>query len=82
MQTADGNWPSHARSVLNSCLPDSENFDDADVMQALGMLELQEGVDCTVIYLTLLALYILAEAYEDYEDEWRMIASKAREYLR
>lgn len=46
------------------------------------MLELQEGTDSTVIYLTLLALYILAEAYEDYEDEWQMIASKAREFLR
>ena len=39
-------------------------------MEALGMLEIQGGVDSTVIYLTLLALYILAEAYEDNEDEW------------
>ena len=51
-------------------------------MEALSMVELQEGADSTIIYLTLLALYILAEAYEDYEDEWQMIASKAREYLR
>ena len=52
------------------------------MMQALSMIELQECTDSTIVYLTLLALYILEEAYEDYEDEWQMIASKARGYLR
>ena len=45
VQTVDGNWPSEARSVLNSCLTDSENFEDADVIEALGMIDLQEGAD-------------------------------------
>lgn len=51
-------------------------------MEALGQVQLQGGADMSTIYLTLLALYILAEAFEDCEDEWRMIATKARDYLR
>ena len=51
-------------------------------MELLGQIELKAGTDSTTIYLTLLALYILTEAYEDYEDQWQMIASKARSYLR
>ena len=43
---------------------------------------MQGGADLTIIYLTLLALYILEEAFRDCEDEWQMIASKARDYLR
>ena len=51
-------------------------------MEALNQVQLQGGADVMTVYLTLLALYILAEAFEDDEDEWQMIASKARDFLR
>ena len=31
---------------------------------------------------TVLALWALKEKYEDYEDEWQMIARKAKNYLK
>ena len=40
-----------------------------------------EGEAFEVAYLTLLALFILEEAFDDYEDEWELIARKAKEYL-
>jgi len=33
-------------------------------------MTLAEGIDAEVIYLTLLAWYILEEAYGDEEDQW------------
>ena len=53
---------------------------DDTVLQALRELGLQDS-DLEKIYLTLLALYLLEEAYADEEDQWQMIARKAKTYL-
>ena len=45
------------------------------------MLSLAEGTDAEAVYLTLLAWYILEEAYEDDEDQWQLIISKAKTWL-
>ena len=37
--------------------------------------------DIETVYVTILALYILEEAFGDFEDQWQMIASKARKWL-
>ena len=47
--------------------------------QALGELNPSGAIDD--IYFTLLALFILEEGYADQEDEWQLIAGKARSYL-
>ena len=39
-------------------------------MQALNALELPAGTDKSVIYLTLLALFILEEGYWDEKQAW------------
>ena len=39
-------------------------------MQALNEIELTEGTDRTVVYLTLLALFILEEGYVEEEQAW------------
>ena len=56
-------------------------FDDAEVRQALATIALKDGVDTEIVYLTLLAIYVLQEAYGEFEDEWELIVSKAKKYL-
>ena len=34
------------------------------------------------MYTTLLALFILGEKYDDLEDEWQLLAAKAKTYLK
>ena len=40
-----------------------------------------QGKVLETAFLTLLALFILEEAFLDNEDEWQMIAKKAKTYL-
>ena len=47
--------------------------------QALG--EINPSGSINDIYFTLLALFILEEGFADQEDEWQLIAGKARSYL-
>ena len=56
-------------------------LDDADVQQALDSIQLADEANRETIYLTLLAIYILQEAFPDYEDEWTLIVRKARNFL-
>ena len=51
------------------------------IKQALDQISLIEGADHEVIYLTLLAIYILEEAFSEFEEEWFLIAAKAVSYL-
>ena len=39
LQSSAGNWKSDSRDILASCI-DGEDFEDADVMQALNEIEL------------------------------------------
>ena len=55
-------------------------IEDSTVKQALK----NGGVDTEAqdtIYYTLLALFILQEAFKENEDEWQLIARKAKEYI-
>ena len=79
-QTSEGNWSVDSRSVLTTYIEGSF-IDDADVQQALESVQLADGANRETIYLTLLAIYILQEAFPDYEDEWTLIVRKARTFL-
>lgn len=39
-------------------------------------------VEIETIFSTLLAIHILAEAFEDKEDEWTLLARKAKTFLK
>ena len=79
-QIANGSWPSACRSILASCI-DGDSSDDADVLQALAGVTLAGDADQVTVYLTLLAWYILEEAFADYEDEWQLIIKNAKSFL-
>ena len=64
--------------MLARCIEGGQ-VDDPDVRQALEQLNLQG--DTEAIYLTLLAIWILEECFFENEDEWQLIASKAKSYL-
>ena len=82
MQASSGYWETYSRNTLALCIEGGSTVDDA-VLQALRELGLQdaEGDLLEKIYLTLLALYLLEEAYADEQDQWQMIARKAKTYL-
>ena len=79
-QSSGGFWTSKSRAILAACVEDGQEKDSV-VLQALGALTLKEGADSEAVYLTLLAWYILEEAFSDYEDQWQMIVSNAKAYL-
>ena len=59
---------------------DGNSSEDAAVRQALVDAGL-EGETLERAYMTLLALFILQEVFEEKEDEWQMIARNAKTYL-
>ena len=56
-------------------------MDDSSVLEALKEVKIQDAISVDIVYLTLLALYILQESFEDREDEWKLIATKAKNWL-
>lgn len=52
------------------------------ILSMLDEYKLTENIDKTTISLTLLALYILREVFDDRKDEWELLAKKAKEYLK
>ena len=56
-------------------------IEDAGVRQALSQVTLSSGANSELVYLTLLALFILEECFDDCEDEWELIARKAKTFL-
>jgi hypothetical protein len=76
MQSSEGFWDAMSRTMLAHCI-EGGTTDDSAVLQALNEL----GISDVRVYLTLLALFILEEAYTENEEEWQMIAKKARTFL-
>ena len=55
-------------------------MDDQDVMSALKQMSL--SADIETVYVTMLAIYILAEAFGDKEDEWTLVVRKAKTFMK
>jgi len=56
-------------------------MDEVHLNQVLSSASIKKGATRESVYLTLLALYILEEAFADKEDEWQLIAGKAKSWL-
>ena len=80
LQSSDGNWSASAREVLARCI-DGGAVEDPAVRQALSTCLAGSNQAIDEAYFTLLALFILEEAFPDKEKEWQLIADKARSYL-
>ena len=64
LQASSGFWGSDSRAILARCIEGGESV-DAGVMRTLGELGIVGGDALEQVYLTLLALFILEEAYQD-----------------
>ena len=78
--TSVGSWSIQSRQDIAACIEDG-NIEDAAVRQALSEMSLTDGTDAEIVYLTLLAWYILEECYYDDQDQWQLIAGKAKAWL-
>ena len=79
-QSTDGFWKEDVRSILNECF-ENANATQSEVRSAIQACTLSNGVELETVYLTLLAIHILQECYEDSRGEWNMIVQKARTWL-
>ena len=64
LQASSGFWGSDSRAILSRCIEGGDSV-DADVMRILGDLGTVGEEALELVYLTLLALFILEEAYLD-----------------
>lgn len=51
------------------------------MLHELNQLTLSPGTPTDTVYVTLLAIYVLREAYDDYEAEWTLLVKKATQWL-
>ena len=80
--TSDGFWLKQSRAILIACLQTSDQHgEDSEVRQALSQMTLTDGYQAEIVYLTLLAWYILMEAFINNEAEWQLIVTKAKAWL-
>ena len=78
--TTAGFWSAESRSALASCVEGGDITDDA-VQQALSSISISDGTDPEIVYLTLLAWFILEESFGDDEAQWRLIIGKTKTWL-
>ena len=78
-QASSGYWDSTAEDTLASCITGGEISD-----QAIKQTLIDQGIEGETLenaYVTLLALFLLQEAFFAKKSEWSLIARKAKEYL-
>lgn len=80
-QKTDGFWSEDVRSLLEACIDPSSDKGQREVRAAIQNFTLADGITAETVYLTLLAIHILQECYEDDQGEWTLIARKARTWL-
>ena len=78
--TSVGSWSIGSKGDIVECIEDGI-YEDAAVRQAIAGMSLADGTNAETVYLTLLAWYILEECYYDDQDQWHLIAGKAKSWL-
>ena len=83
LQHGAGYWYSDKRPHFAAFFQNGQT-DDADVRQALEALSasLQPEADKETILVTLLAIYVLTEIFDDKEGQWTLLVPKAKTFLK
>ena len=83
LQHGAGYWYSNTRPHFAAFFKNG-NTDDADVRQALEALSasLKPEADKETILVTLLAIYVLTEIFDDKEGQWTLLVRKAKTFLK
>lgn len=77
-QSTEGYWPASTKASLAAFFKDGM-VDDSDVFEIVANLG---SADAEQIYATLLAIFLLTEAFSHKEDEWTLLVRKAKAYLK
>lgn len=77
LQSTTGCWDSKSLQVFAIFF--AGGAEDRDVRSALNTLGLNQP---DIVYVTLLAIYLLQEAFGDREDEWTLLSKKATTWLK
>ena len=83
LQHGTGYWFSDKRPHFAAFFKNGHT-DDADVRQALEALSasLKPEADKETILVTLLAIYVLTEIFDDKEGQWTLLVRKAKTFLK
>ena len=83
LQHGAGYWYSNTRPHFKAFFKNGQT-DDADVRQALEALSasLTPEADKETILVTLLAIYVLTEIFDDKEGQWTLLVRKAKTFLK
>ena len=78
-----GYWSESANDTLRMYFV-GQNIDDANLRKAMDAQQWAAQLPCNqqCIFLTILALFVLKEVFVDREDEWQLLAQKAKNLLR
>ena len=81
-QLIDGKWNIDCEVVLKDFFIDS-NIHDAVIDQVVEQVKANgSSADPLMIHFTIIALYILKRTFASKQDEWYMIAKKAKDWLK
>ena len=85
-QATSGYWPESCKSYLLDRFVDCGDAFAFDTLTKVDQViqSIQQKLSCSRedILATLVALYILAEFFDDKEDEWTLVARKAKMWLK
>ena len=83
VQHNTGYWDADKAPYLAGCFKDGQT-EDASVRQALNALteSLTADTDKEILYVTLLAIFVLTEVFAEFEDQWTLLVRKAKTYLK
>ena len=80
-QHTDGYWMASSEPLLSKFIYD-DLITDTEMEGLLDAMKIKvSGVDQRCVYLTLVALYILYEEFDEKKGEWKLLAKKAKDFL-
>ena len=78
-----GYWPEQSADIIKQYYK-GEKIDDVALKNAMGSQNWASQLPCSqqCLYLTVLALYVLKEVFSEREEEWQLLAQKAKKLLK
>lgn len=77
-----GYWASDTLYVFEGLFKEKQ-ADDVTVREHLSaLINVDPEADKDTLYMTLLAIYVLAEVFADEEDQWILLVRKAKTFLK
>ena len=78
-----GHWNENVEDTLKKYFI-NQDINDNNLKAEIGKIKVNKAIPCNLhsVYLTILALFVLKEVFVDREEEWQLLAQKAKTLLR